>query len=60
MNPSPKLTGKEKRSIATSFLSISQYQSIDNNTKIILTHILKRWYGEKSSAHPITYALIHA
>ena len=34
------------------FLPISQDQSIENNTKRILTHILKRWDGNNSSAPP--------
>ena len=58
MNPSPKLTDQEKRSIVTSFGSSYKYQSIQNNTKIILTHVLKRWNENKSSAHPITCPLI--
>ena len=54
MNPSLKVTDKEKRSIATSFGSSSQDQGIENNAKIILTHILIRWNENKSSAHPST------
>ena len=34
-----------------------QYQSIENNKKRILTHILKRWYRNKSSAHPSAHAI---
>ena len=41
VNTSPKLTDQEKRSIATSFGSSSQYQYIETNTKRILTHELK-------------------
>ena len=37
--------------------SSSQDQSIENNSKIILTRILKRWNGNKSSDHPSTHAL---
>ena len=56
MNPSPKLTDKEKRSIATSFGSYSQYQGIETNAKIILTCVLNRCNENKSSAHSSTCA----
>ena len=49
VNTPPKLTNKEMRSIVTSFGYSSQDKIIENNTKIILTHILKRW-NEKSQA----------
>ena len=57
MNPSPKLTDHEKRSIATYFVSSSQDQCIEPNTKIILTHVLKLRNEKKSSAHPNTCEL---
>ena len=38
VNPPPKLTDQERRSIATYFLTISHYQSIEKNTKRIMTH----------------------
>ena len=57
VNPSPKLTDQEKRSIVTSFGSSSQYQCIKTNTKRITTHVLKRWNEKNSSAHPSTCAL---
>ena len=60
VNPSPKLIDQENRSIATSFCSSSQDQSIENNTKIILNHILKRWNENKSSTNPSTHALTPA
>ena len=60
MNPSPKLTYQENNSIATSFLLISQDEIIENNTKIILTHLLKRWHINKSSSHTVPHALTHA
>ena len=53
----PKFTDKEKVSIATYFGYSFQYQSIENNKKRILTHILKRWYRNKSSAHPSAHAI---
>ena len=53
-NPSPKLTGQEKRSIATYFGSSYQDQSIENNAKIILTRVLKRCIENKSSAQSST------
>ena len=43
VNPPPKLTDQEKRSIATSFRSSSQYQCIEINTGIILTYVLNIW-----------------
>ena len=42
VNTPPKLTDQEKRSIATSFGYSYQDQSIENNSKRILTHLLKR------------------
>ena len=41
VNPSPKLIDQENLSIATSFGSSSQYQCVETNTKIIMTHVLK-------------------
>ena len=58
INTPPKLNDQEKRSITTSFGSSYQDQSIENNREIIMTHILKRWNGKKSSAHPSKHALI--
>ena len=60
MNPPPKLTYKERISIKTSFGYSSQYQSIKNNTKINLTHILKRWNGNKSNGNPRAHAMTPA
>ena len=57
VHPLSKLTDQEKHSIATSFGSSSQYQSIDNNKKRILTHTLKRWSGNKSSNNPSAHAM---
>ena len=51
VNPPPKVTDQEKRSIATLFGSFYQYQSIENNTKRILNHILNSWNENKSSTH---------
>ena len=56
VNPSPKLTDQEKRSIATSFGYYSQYQCINTNTKIIVNRVLKGWNENKSIAHPSTCA----
>ena len=44
----------------TSFFAIHQDQSIENNTKKILTRILKSWDGKKSSAHPSAYTIAPA
>ena len=60
MNPSPKLTDQEKKSVMNYFDSSSQYQCIETNTKRILTHVLMRWKEDKSSAHPSTCALTSA
>ena len=60
MNPSPKLTDKEKRSIATYFVSSPQDKCIENNAKIIMTLVLKRWNENKSSSHPSIYTLTPA
>ena len=60
VNPSPKLADQEKRSIVTSFGSSSQYQCIETNTKRIMTHVLKRWNKNKSSAHQSICALTPA
>ena len=43
VNPPPKLTDQEKRSIVVSFGSSPQDQSIENNKKRIMTHVLKHW-----------------
>ena len=42
VNPLPKLTNQEFSIIVASFLPIYQDQSIENNTNMILTHLLKR------------------
>ena len=52
VNTPPKLPDKEKRSITTSFFDYFQYQSIEKNTKRILTHILKRFNGKKIKCSP--------
>ena len=57
MNPSPKLTDKEKRIVATSFGYSSQDQCIETNTKRILNHVLKHWNEKKSIVHPSKFAL---
>ena len=50
VNPSPKLTDQENHNNATDFGSSSQDQSIENNTKRILTHVLNSW-NETSQVH---------
>ena len=60
MNPSPKLTDQEKRSIATSFGYSYQDQCIETNTQRILSHVLKRWNEKKSISHPSTCTLTPA
>ena len=51
VDPSPKYTDQEKKTIATYFGSYSQDQSIENNPKIILTNPLRRWNDNNSSSH---------
>ena len=58
--PSPKLTDQENKYVRNSFDASSQYQCIETNSKIILTHVLMRWDGNKSNAHPSTSALTPA
>ena len=60
MNPYPKLTDQEKKSVMNSFDSSSQDQCIETNTKIILTHVLMCWNEDKSNTHPSTCALTTA
>ena len=60
MNPYPKLTDKENKSVMNYFGASSQYQCIETNMKIILTHVLMRCNEYKSNAHPITCALTAA
>ena len=57
LNLPPKLTDKVKRTTVTSYRSYSQDQSIENNTKRIMTNPFKRWVGKKSSAHPSAHAI---
>ena len=51
MNPSPKLTDQEECNIATAFGSSSQDECIETNTKIIMTHVLKRCNETKYISH---------
>ena len=60
MNPSPNLTDQEKKSVMNSFDYYDQYQCIETNMKIILTHVLMRCNEYKSNAHAITCALTAA
>ena len=60
MNPPPNLRYQEKCSIATSFGSYSQDQNIENDIKIIMTHLLKRWNGNKYNTSPSAHAMTHA
>ena len=60
MNPPPKLTDQEKRSIETYFGYSSQDKSIEDNTKRILTHILKHWNVNKEVTHPSAHAMAPA
>ena len=57
VNPSPNLIDQEKLSIETSFGYSSQDQTIETNTKRILTHVLNIREDNKSIAHPSTREL---
>ena len=57
VNPLPKLTDQENLSIVTFFGSYSQDKSVENNTKIIPTHVLNHMNENKSSANPSKHAL---
>ena len=57
VTPSPKVTNQEKKCVSNSFDASFQYQCIETNSKIILTHSLRRWDEIKSNAHPSTSAL---
>ena len=56
LNPSPKLTDQEKKSVMNSFDYSSQDQSIETNTKISLTHVLMCCNEYKSNTNPSTCA----
>ena len=56
VNPSPKWTDEENRSIATSFGSSYQDPCIETNKKRIMIIVSKSWNENKSIAHPITCA----
>ena len=60
VNPSPKLTDQEKKTVMNYFDSSSKDQYIETNTKRILTHVLMRWNEDKSIAHPSTCELTPA
>ena len=60
VDPPLNLTNQLKRNIVTYFLLIYQYQSIENNTRRIITYTLKRWDGNKSSATPSANAMTSA
>ena len=57
MTTSSKVTDQEKKCLSNYFDASSQDQCIETNSKIILTHVLRRWDGIKSNAHPSTSAL---
>ena len=43
VTPSPKVTDQENKSVRNCFDVSSQDQSIENTSKIIMTHVLRRW-----------------
>ena len=60
VNPSPKLTDLKQKSIMNYFDYSYQYQCIETNTRIIITHVLTRWNENKSIEHPIACASTQA
>ena len=60
VTPSPKVTDQEKKCVRNFFDVSSQDQSIENTSKRILTHVLRRWKEDKSNAHPSTSAMTPA
>ena len=60
VNPSPKLTDQENKSVMNYFDYYSQDQCIETNKKIILTGVLRCWNENKSILHPSTCALTPA
>ena len=60
VTPFPKVTDQEKKCVRNSFDVSSQDQSIENTSKIILTHVLRRWNDIKSNSHPSTSAMTPA
>ena len=60
MTPSPKVTDQEKKCARNYFDVSSQDQCIETTSKIILTHVLRRWDDIKSTAHPSTSTMTPA
>ena len=56
MTPSPKVTDQENKCVGNYFDVSSQDQYIENTSKRILTHVLRRWDDIESTAHPSTSA----
>ena len=60
VTPSPKVTDQENKCVRDSFEVSSQDQSIENTSKRILTHILRRWDDIESTVHQSTSAMTPA
>ena len=60
VTPSPKVTDQENKSVKNCFDVSSQDRSIENTSKRILTHVLRRWKEENSNTHPSTSAMTPA
>ena len=60
MTPSPEVTDQEKKCVRNCFDVSSQDQSIENTSKRILTHVLRRLKEDKSNTHPSTSAMTPA
>ena len=60
VTPSPRVTNQEKKCLRNSFDASSQDKCIETNSKIILTHVLRRWDDIKYNAHPSTIAMTPA
>ena len=60
VTPFQKVTDQEKKSVRNCSDASSQDQSIENTSKRILTHVLRRWKEDKSNTHPSTSAMTPA
>ena len=60
VTPFTKVTDQEKKIVSNCFDVSSQDQSIENTSKRILTHVLRRWKEDKSNAHPSTSVMTPA
>ena len=57
VDPPPKLDFEESDIIYSSFVISRVNQSNEVISKMVLTHILKRWEESKTQSHPRFYAM---